>query len=81
MRIYTKTESLNKEHLRLLSVKTGKSIKTLKRLKNSHSFLMYTSGSNHYQFMGFSNYLAIVAHQPAKEFFKNIEQLELLRLL
>lgn len=81
MRIYTKTESLNKEHLRLLSVKTGKSIKTLKRLKNSHSFLMYTAGSNHYQFMGFSNYLAITAHQPAKEFFTKIEQLELLRLL
>lgn len=81
MRIYTKTESLNKEHLKLLSTKTGKSIRTLKRLKNSHSFLMYTSGSNHYQFMGFSNYLAIVGHQPTKEFFKNIEQLELLRLL
>lgn len=81
MRIYTVTENLNKEHLKLLSVKTGKSIKTLKRLKNSHSFLMYTAGSNHYQFMGFSNYIAITTKIPPSEFFKEIEQLQLLRLL
>lgn len=81
MRIYTKTENLNKEHLKLLSAKTGNSIRTLKRLKNSHCFLMYTPGINYYQFIGFQNYLAITTSIPPTEFFKNIEQLELLGLL
>ena len=81
MRIYTKTESLNKGHLRLLSVKTGKSIKTLKRYKGTYSFLMYTSIDDCYSFTGYSYRIALRVQKSAKEFFQEIEQHQLLGLL
>ena len=81
MRIYIETTKLTKNDLRLLASKTGKSIKVLKRLKQTHSYLMHCSANHHYDFLGYSHYAALRTEKTREQFFKNIEQLELLRLL
>lgn len=81
MRLYVETKDLNKEHLKLLSVKTGKSIKTLKRLKKTHSFLMYSTTDDCYTFTGYTYRIALIIQKSPKKFFEDIEQLQLLRML
>lgn len=81
MRIYIETTKLTKNDLRLLASKTGKSIKVLKRLKQTHSYLMHCSANHYYNFLGYSHYVAFRTERTREQFFKNIEQLELLRLL
>ena len=81
MRIYVEASKLTKDDLRLLANKTGKSVKSLKRLKQTHSYLMYSPAIMHYDFLGYSHYAAFHTEDTREQFFKNIEQLELLRIL
>lgn len=81
MRLYVEANKLTNDHLRLLATKTGKSVKTLKRLKQAHTYLMYSSADHYYDFIGYSQYVSYHLHKSSEQFFKNIEQLELLRLL
>lgn len=81
MRLYVEASKLTNDDLRLLASKTGKSVKTIKKLKQSHTYLMYSSAGHCYDFIGFSHYVSSRLQKSPKTFFKNIEQLELLRLL
>lgn len=81
MRMYVEASKLTNDHLRLLANKTRKSVKTIKRLKQTHTYLMYSSAGHCYDFIGFSHYVSFRVHKSSEEFFNKIEQLELLRLL
>lgn len=81
MRVITETRKLTNDDLRLLSKKTGKSVRTLKRIRKTTSYLVYKLVSNSYSFHGYSFYLVMHPHKSVKEFFKTIEQLELLKAL
>ena len=81
MRSYVETKDLNKQHLKLLSVKTGKSIKTLKRLKKTHSFLMHSSAYDCYTFTGYTYRIALIIQKSPEAFFESIREHQLLRML
>ena len=81
MKIVTKTRKLTSDDLKLLSIKTGKSVKELKRLRKTTSYLVYNLISDSYSFNGYALYLAMHPHKSVKEFFKTIEQHELLKAL
>lgn len=81
MDLITETRKLTNDDLRLLSIKTGKSVRELKRLRKTTSYLVYNLISDSYSFNGYSFYLVMHPHKSVKEFFKTIEQHELLRAL
>ena len=83
MRVITRTNELTNDDLRLLSEKTGKSVKTLKRLKNAHSYLAYTSASENdsYDFFGRSDYRVLSYKKSVKDFFRAIREYQLSQML
>ena len=69
MRVITETKELTHSDLRLLSEKTGKSVRNLKRLKKTHSYLAYTSETNSYDFFGRPNYKVLSREKLVIDFF------------
>lgn len=81
MRMCVEASKLTNDQLRLLATKTGKSVKTLKRLKQTHTYLVYSSTGHCYDFIGYSQYVPFYVDKSSEQFFNKIEQLEMLRLL
>ena len=81
MRVITRTNELTNDDLRLLSDKTGKSVKTLKRLKNTHNYLVYTSDNNSYDFFGHSLYVTMMPKKSIKDFYRAIQEYQLSQML
>ena len=81
MRLYIETSKLTNDDLRLLASKIGKSVKTIKKLKQTYTYLMYSSAGHYYDFTGFSHYVSSHLQKTPEQFFKTIEQLEMLRIL
>lgn len=83
MRVITETKELTHSDLRLLSEKTGKSVKNLKRLKKTHSYLAYTSTSEnaYYAFFGRSDYKVLSYKKSVKDFFRVIQVYQLSQIL
>ena len=81
MRVITETKELTKTDLRLLSDKTGKSISTLKRLKNTHTYLAYTSDNKSYDFFGQSVYTMLSTKKSVRNFFRAIQEHQLSQML
>ena len=80
MLVITETKELTHSDLRLLSEKTGKSVKNLKRLKKTHSYLSYTSEIESYDFFGRSNY-RVVRTKSVKNFYRAIQEYQLSQML
>ena len=80
MRVITETKELTHSDLRLLSEKTGKSVKNLKRLKKTYSYLAYTSENNSYDFFGRTDY-KVLCRKLDKDFFKAIQEHQLSQML
>mgnify|MGYP000034018945 CR=1 FL=1 len=81
MRFYIETTKLTNDDLRLLATKTGKSIRTLKRLKQTSTYLMYSLIDDYYDFIGYSHFIARRTEDTREQFFKEIEQHQLLGFL
>ena len=83
MRVITETKELTHSDLRLLSEKTGKSVKNLKRLKKTHSYLTYTSTSeiDSYDFFGKTTYTMPYPYKSPKAFFETIQEHQLSQIL
>lgn len=81
MRVITETKELTHSDLRLLSEKTGKSVKNLKRLKKTHSYLTYTSENGSYDFFGRSDYKVLSHKKSVKDFFRAIQEYQLSQML
>ena len=81
MRVIIRTNELTNDDLRLLSEKAGKSVKTLKRLKNTHSYLAYTSDNNSYDFFGHSLYVTMMPKKSIKDFYRAIQEYQLSQIL
>ena len=81
MRVIIRTNELTNDDLRLLSEKAGKSVKTLKRLKNTHSYLVYTSDNNSYDFYGHSLYVTMMPKKSIKDFYRAIQEYQLSQIL
>lgn len=81
MILYIETSKLNKKHLKIISSKTIKSITSLKRLRNSYTFLGYSTDSGCYRFLGYYDCVNLCHTESAEEFFEIIEQETLLGLL
>ena len=81
MKVMTETKELTNDNLRLLSKKTGKSVRTLKREKNSYSYLGYNAYNGGYRFLRYSAYLSEYTIHTPKRFFELIGQEQLLGLL
>ena len=80
MRVITETKELTHSDLRLLSEKTGRSVKNLKRLKKTHSYLAYTSEVDSYDFFGRSIY-KVLRRKLDKDFFRAIQEHQLSQML
>ena len=81
MKVITETKELTHNDLRLLSEKTGKSVKNLKRLKKTHSYLAYTSEVDSYDFFGKTTYTMPYPHKSPKAFFETIQEHQLSQML
>ena len=81
MRVITETKELTHNDLRLLSDKTNISVKTLKRLKNTYTYLAYTSEIDSYDFFGSSNPKILSRKKSVKDFFKAIQEYQLSQIL
>ena len=81
MRIYTETCKLSHDDLRVISQKSGDSVKTLKRMKKSYYYLGYNSANGLFRFLPESVYLSEYSEQSPNRFFELIEQESLLGLL
>lgn len=81
MILYIETSKLTNSDLRLLSTKTGKSVRTLKREKNYHSYLGCNVYNGCYRFLSYSIGRAEKTICTPKRFFELIEQQQLLGLL
>ena len=82
MRVVTETKELTHSDLRLLSEKAGRSVKNLKRLKKTHSYLSYTSESeiDSYDFFGRSDY-KVLRTKSVKNFYRAIQEYQLSQML
>lgn len=81
MKVITYTNELTNNDLRLLSDKTGKSVKTLKRLKNTHTYLAYTLDNKSYDFFGHSIYATMIPKKSVKDFYRAIQEYQLSQML
>ena len=81
MRVITETKELTHNDLRLLSEKTGKSVKNLKRLKKTHRYLVYTSENNSYDSFGRSDCKVLARKKSVKDFFRAIQEYQLSQML
>ena len=81
MRIHTKIKKLTNDDLRSLSTKTGKSVRVLKRLRETKYYLIYTSESDSYAFLGYTSYLSLHPDKSLEEFFETIQEHQLSQML
>ena len=80
MRIHTKIKKLTNDDLRSLSTKTGKSVRVLKRLRETKYYLVYTLASDSYAFLGHTSYLSL-PDKSLEEFFETIQEHQLSQIL
>lgn len=81
MRLYIETSKLTNDNLRTISRKTKKSVKTLKRMKESYSYLGYSTANGCFRFLAYSIYLSASTKYSSERFFEIVEQEALLGLL
>lgn len=81
MRVQAKIKEFTNNDLRLLSFKTGKSVKELKRLRKTKYYLVYNSSSDAYGFLGSMTYLVQNSNKSPEEFFDAIREHQLAKIL
>ena len=81
MRIYIETEKLTNDNLRAIANSSGKSVRTIKRMKKSYTYLGYSTANGCFRFFPYSIYLSTSVRYSSKRFFETIEQEALLGLL
>ena len=81
MILYIETSKLTNNDLRVLSTKTAKSVRTLKREKESYTYLGCNVYNGCYRFLSYSVGRAEKTICTPKRFFELIEQEHLLGLL
>ena len=81
MIIFIETSKLSHDDLRVISRKSGDSVKILKRMKKSYCYLGYNSANGLFRFLPKSVYLSEYSAQSPSRFFELIEQEALLGLL
>lgn len=79
--IYTKTCELTNDDLRALSKVSNKSVKNLKRLKEAHTYLMYSLTGDYYSFLGYTSSATMRPKISPEEFFDAIREHQLAKIL
>ena len=81
MRVQAKIKEFTNNDLRVLSFKTGKSVKELKRLRKTKFYLVYNSSNAAYGFLGTMTYLVQSPNKSPEEFFETIQEYQLSQML
>ena len=79
--IYTETCELTNDDLRILSKLSNRSVKNLKRLKQTHTYLMYSLTGDYYTFLGYTSSATIRPKLSPEEFFNSIREHQLAKIL
>ena len=81
MRIHTHIKEFSNDDLRILSNMSGKSVRELKRLRETKVYLTYISTADSYGFFGQSVYALPEPYKSPEEFFDTIREHQLAKIL
>ena len=79
--VYTETCELTNDDLRALSKVSNKSVNSLKKLKKTRTYLMYSLTGNYYSFLGCGDSAIMPPMLSPEEFFDAIREHQLTKIL